>query len=218
MRTTDASSVVCTAVARGARRATRTTSSSIATARASSTSPRCPGRRSSSARTASPSLGEGIAIVRDGERRRRGRRTAAGATCAARSCALPDGDAALLRDASRTATRVASQRGRDARRRAAEERAGRRASRTTSRAGSIELHPLAANALAPVDRGRRARPRRRVGGDRRGRGRRRSTGSRTTCPCSSPSSTAARGARVDSGLRLESDRLLVRVVGFGGTP
>ena len=159
------------------------------------------------------SLGEGIALVRDG----------AGATVINRSgrdlrgliLRLPDGTmfyAAKLKDGDKLASS------------AAEPIAAsplwtswQALVNTTTRAGSIDLHSLAADALRP-----------RLEADAPGLGEawmaiNEAAGLAVDWfPDAAPVLLAqldgGEGRAADTGLRIESDRLLVRVVGFGGAP
>ena len=208
------SSVVSSAVVHRRTRGRRaSTCSSTGTARASRTSRRSPGRRWSCARTASPSSATGSRCVEDGDG------TSSWSTARAASCANVDrlgaeGGRVLLRP-HRDGERVTSPRRAHAVRPAdgADGTAdgARRRTRRLDRPARASAHALTA-VLEPTRRasptpggpssdaagddgrlvaGRRAGPARRA---RRRRGR----------------------ESTDSGLRVESDRLLVRVVGEGG--
>jgi len=159
------------------------------------------------------SLGEGIALVRDG----------AGATVINRSgrdlrsviLRLADGTmfyAAKLKDGDKLASRAATPLAASALWSGWQSRVN-----TTTHAGSIELHVLAADTLRP-----------RLEADAPGLGEAWSAIEEAAgigvdwfpdgAPVLLGQLDGGEGRSSDTGLRLESDRLLVRIVGFGGAP
>ena len=159
------------------------------------------------------SLGDGIALLRDG----------AGATVINRSgrdlrgliLRVPDGTmfyAAKLKDGDKLASSAATPLASSALWTAWLTRVN-----TTTRAGSIDLHSLAADTLQP-----------RLEADAPGLGDAWTAIEDATgiavdwFPDGAPVLLAqldgGEGRSVDTGLRIESDRLLVRVAGFGGAP